>query len=73
MQVVHTAPDELAMYKTYSDTIPKGEEKQWNELKLCQMADHVVGGGPKLQEFYSAYLSSSGNDVYNFTPGIFTE
>ena len=73
MQVVHTAPDELAMYKTYSDAIPKGEEKQWNELKLCQMADHVVGVGPKLQEFYSAYLSSCGKDVYNFTPGIFTE
>ena len=73
MQVVHTAPDELAMYKTYSDAIPKGEEKQWNELKLCQMADIVVGVGPKLQEVYSAYLSSCGKDVYNFTPGIITE
>ena len=52
MQVVHTAPDELAMYKTYSDAIPKGEEKQWNELRLCQMADLVVAVGPKLKEFY---------------------
>jgi len=73
MQVVHTAPDELAMYKTYSDAIPKGEKKQWNELRLCQKADLVVGVGPKLQEFYSAQLTSCGKDVYNFTPGIFTE
>ena len=73
MQVVHTAPEELAMYKTYSEAIPKGGEKQRNELKLCQIADLVVGVGPKLHEFYSAYLTSSGKDVYNFTPGIFTE
>ena len=71
MQVVHTAPEELAMYKTYSDAIPKGGEKQRNELKLCQKADLVVGVGPKLHEFCSAYLTSSGKDVYNFTPGIF--
>ena len=73
MQVVHTAPDELAMYKTYDDAIAKGEEKQWNELKLCQMADLVVAVGPKLMEFYSAYLTSSEKEVYNLTPSIFTE
>ena len=73
MQVVHTAPDELAMHKTYDDAIAKGDEKQWNELKLCQMADLVVAVGPKLMEFYSAYLMSSGKEVYNLTPSIFTE
>jgi len=73
IQVVHTAPEELAMYKAYSDAIPKGGEKQWNELKLCRIADRVVAVGPKLHEFYSAYLSSCGKDVYDFTPGIFTE
>ena len=73
MQVVHTAPDELAMYKTYDDAIAKGEQKQWNELKLCQMADLVVAVGPKLMEFYSAYLMSSKKEVYNLTPSIFTE
>ena len=71
MQVVHTVPDELAIYKTYSDAIPKGEEKQWNELKLCRMADLVVGVGPKLKEFYSSLLSSCSKTVYNFTPGVF--
>ena len=73
LQVVHTAPDELAMYKTYSDAIPKGQEKQWAELKLCEMADIVVAVGPKLLEFYSAYLRSSGKNVFNLTPGIFAE
>ena len=71
MQVVHTVPDELAIYKTYSDAIPKGVEKQWNELKLCRMADLVVGVGPKLKEFYSSLLSSCSKTVYNFTPGVF--
>ena len=73
MQVVHTAPDELAMYKAYDDAIAKGDEKQWNELKLCQMADLVVAVGPKLMEHYSALLSSSRKKVYNLTPSIFTE
>ena len=73
IQVIHTAPDELAMYKDYSDAISKGEEKQWAELKLCKMADLAVAVGPKLMEFYSAYLNSCGKKVYNFTPGIFTE
>lgn len=48
MQVVHTVPDELAVYKNYCDAIPKGEKKQWDELKLCQMADVVVAVGPKM-------------------------
>ena len=73
LQVVHTAPDELAMYKNYPDAIPKGEEKQWNELKLCEMADLVVAVGPKLKESYSAYLRSCGKKVHKLTPGIFAE
>ena len=73
VQFVHTAPDELAMYKTYSGAISRGDEKQRIELKLCKMADLVIAVGPKLMEFYSALLSSCGKKVYNFTPGIFTE
>ena len=37
------------------------------------MADLVVAVGPKLMEFYSAYLMSSGKEVYNLNPSIFTE
>ena len=42
VQVVHTAPDELAMYKSYSGAISKGDEKQQDELSLCEMADLVI-------------------------------
>lgn len=63
VQVVHTAPEELAMFKTYSGAISKGDEKQWTEVNLCKIADLVVAVGPKLLEFYSAYLSSSGKTV----------
>ena len=76
VQVVHTAPEELSMFKTYSDSdnaISKGDKKQWTEVKLCQIADLVVAVGPKLLEFYSAYLSSSDKHVFNLTPGIFSE
>ena len=73
VQVVHTAPEELAMFKTYSGAISKGDEKQWTEVNLCKIADLVVAVGPKLLEFYSAYLSSSGKTVFNLTPSIFTE
>ena len=73
VQVEHTAPDELAVYKEYSSAIPKGEKKQSAELKLCKMADLVVAIGPKLAEFYAARLNFCGKKVYNFTPGIFNE
>ena len=55
VQVVHTAPDELAMYKKYRGAISKGDEKQRNELSLWEKADLVIAIGPKLKEFYSEY------------------
>ncbi|KAL9970342.1 hypothetical protein ACROYT_G022699 [Oculina patagonica] len=73
VQVVHTAPEELAMFKPYSGAISRGDEKQWTEVNLCKIADLVVAVGPKLHEFYSAYLSSCEKNVFNLTPGIFTE
>lgn len=73
VQVVHTAPQELAMFKNYSAAISKGDEKQRDEVNLCTIADFVVAVGPKLQEFYSANLSSCGKNVINLTPGIVTE
>ena len=73
IQVVHTAPDELAVYKNYSSAISKGEEKQSAEFKLCEMANVVVAVGPKLTEFYTALLNFCGKKVFNFTPGIFNQ
>ena len=72
VQVVHTDPEELGMFKSYSNPIPKGEEKHKIEVELCQMADFVVGIGPKLCEAFRSYLRGYKKDqtVLDFTPGI---
>ena len=74
VQVVHTDLEELGMFKNSSDPISKGEEKHKTEVKLCEMADHVVGVGPKLSEAFRSYLRScQKDDVVDFTPGVFEE
>ena len=75
IQVVHTTPEELGMYKCYARAISKGEKKHQAEVKLCELADQVVAIGPKLTEAFSGYLRSCGKDkdVLNLTPGIFSE
>ena len=75
IQVVHTAPEELGMFKTYADAISKGEKKHQAEVKLCELADQVVAMGPKLADAYSRYLRScqKDQDILNLTPSIFTE
>ena len=75
IQVVHTDPEELGMFKKYADSIGKAEEKHQAEVELCKLADQVVAIGPKLAEAFSCYLRSCGKDedVLNLTPGIFSE
>ena len=75
IQVVHTDPEELGMFKSYTDPISKGEKKHQAEVKLCELADQVVAVGPKLAEAFSCYLRSCGKDqdVLNLTPGVFSE
>jgi len=74
-QVVHTAPEELGMYKNYPRAIAKGEEKNRAEVDLCKLADLVVTVGPKLAEAYSSYLRSckKHQDIFQLTPGTFHE
>ena len=67
IQVVHTAPEEIGMYKNISE----GQQKQQTEIELCQMADQVVTIGPKLTDAYKDKLRKQ--DVFNLTPSIFTE
>ena len=67
IQVVHTAPEEIGMYKSISE----GQQKQQTEIELCQMADQVVTIGPKLTDAYKYQLRKQ--DVFNLTPSIFTE
>ena len=75
IQVVHTAPEELEMYKEYEEHISRGEEKHQVEVELCKLADQVVAIGPKVAEVFPGYLRRCGKDqdVLNFTPGIFSE
>ena len=72
VQVVHTAPDELGMYKDYPKAVAQSEEKNQREVSLCETADLVMAVGPKLKGFYSNHLRSFKKDqnVVQFTPGI---
>ena len=73
VQVVHTDPAELRMFKCHENPISTGEEKHHVEVELCQMADFVVGAGPKLAEAFRKYLDfcQKHRDVFEFTPGVF--
>ena len=75
IQVVHTAPEELGMYKEYDEHISKSEKKHQVEVELCKLADQVVAVGPKLADAFLGYLRSceKHQDVVNLTPGIFSE
>ena len=74
VQVVHTAPEELGMYKTYSNPISVNEKKHETEVALCEIADLVVTVGPKLNEAFRAYLRGFKKDqIFEFTPGILAE
>ena len=75
VQMVHTDPEELRMFKSYSSLNSKGEEKDKTEVELCEMADHIVEIGPKLSEAFRSYLRGCQKDdhVLDFTPGVFDE
>ena len=75
IQVVHTDPEECGMFKSYSYPISKDKDKHKTEVELCEMADHVVGIGPKLSEAFRSYLRGCQKDDYvlDFTPGVFEE
>ena len=75
IQVVHTDPEKLGMFKCYENPISKGEQKHNVEVELCQMADLVVGVGPKLTEAFRKYLRwcKKNQDVFEFTPSVFAD
>ena len=67
IQVVHTAPEEIGMYKSISE----GQKMQQTEIELCEMADQVVTIGPKLTDTYENQLGKG--KVFNLMPSILTE
>ena len=75
VQLVHTDPEKLGIYKCYENPISKGGQKHHDEVELCQMADLVVGVGPKLAEAFRKYLRwcKKYQDVFEFTPGVFAD
>ncbi|XP_068700681.1 D-inositol 3-phosphate glycosyltransferase-like [Montipora foliosa] len=75
IQMIHTDPEELGMFKCYENPISKGEEKHNVEIALCEMSNFVVAVGPKLAEAFRKYLRccKKDQDVFDFTPGIFDE
>ena len=75
VQVVHTDPEELGMFKSFPNPISKGEEKHQIEVELCEMADFVVGVGSKLTEAFRSYLRGCQKDqaVLDLTPSMFDE
>ena len=75
VQVVHTDPEEQGMFKSHLNPISNSEEKHIIEVELCEMADFVVGVGPKLSETFRSYLRCFGKDqaIFNLTPGVFNE
>ena len=75
IQVVHTDPVEVEMFKNYFNPFSKGEEKHKTDIELCEMADLVVGIGPKLSEAFRRYLLLYRDDesVVDLTPGVFEE
>ena len=74
VQVVHTDSEAMAMFKRSNKNAMSKEEKKHNiEVELCQMADFVVGVGPRLTEAFNKYLSFCNKDVFEFTPGVFDD
>ena len=75
VQVVHTAPEQLGMFKNYDSAVAKGEEKDRAEVDLCRLADLVVAVGPKLREAYSSRLRvyKKHQCIFQLTPGTFHE
>ena len=72
VQIVHIDAEELGMFRSVHNPTSTGGVKQ---LELCDMADFVVGVGPKLAEALHEYLdfSKKHQDIFQFTPGIFDD
>ena len=70
VQVVYTVPEELGLFKCYEYPISIGAKERGIEIELCQIADLVVGVGPKLTEAFRSWCKK---DVFEFTPGVFDD
>ena len=72
IHVVHTNAEEVGIHRNRKGEISRGEDKQYIQMKLCELADLVVTVGPKLKRSVSV-SACSGDKVFNLTPGLFEE
>ena len=75
VHIVHTASEQIAMYKNKAQAVADGESKHQIEVELSKTADVVVGIGPNLTENIKVSLRpfKKDEDVLNLMPGIFSE
>ena len=73
VQIVHTDPEDLGMFKYYLNVISTGKQRYHDEVELCKMADFIVGIGPEVTKAFCGYLSSYHKDFFLFTPGVFAD
>ena len=73
VHVLHTDPEDLSKWKSYSNPISRGQKKHREEVDLCKCADLVVPVGPRLGEAYRSYLQrcKKDEDFFELTPGLF--
>ena len=72
IQVAHTIPEELWMFRSYYNPILTGEVV---EVELWEKADLMVGVGPHVASAIASFLRYCRNDhtVFCITPGVFDE
>ena len=73
VQIVDIDLEELGIFKCYENLIAKGERRHGDEFELWEIADFVVGVGPKVTEAVRGCLSWCKEDVFSFTPGVFAD
>ncbi|XP_068728184.1 uncharacterized protein [Montipora capricornis] len=71
VHVLHTISEELAKYMEKEADSQSGQESEHDvQLQWCEIADIIIAIGPKVAEAYTAYLKSTGKDVFDLTPAV---
>ena len=74
IQVVHTAPEELGMFKEYEKHVSRGQKKHETEVKLCEKADKVVAVDPSWLKFTQAIsVLVEKIKIFSLLPQVFFE
>ena len=72
IQIVHTDPEELAMFTDHVGPTVTDAINHQAEIELCELADQVVAVGPKLTEVFAFLLRPSERDQNVITCLLYT-